>query len=45
MLSEDWQEENEKRQRPIRMRVALFADYGVYNMSVANTLNGLPSAP
>ncbi len=36
MLSEDWQEENEKRQRPIRMRVALFADYGVYNMSVAN---------
>ena len=37
LLSDTWQKENEKRQRPIRMRVALFADYGVYNMSVANS--------
>lgn len=34
LLSDDWQTNNEKRQRPLRMRVAVFADYGVYDMAV-----------
>ena len=36
LLSSDWQKENEKRERSIRMRVALFADYGVTSMNVGN---------
>lgn len=34
LLSADWQKANEQRDRPIRMRVALFADYGVTSMNV-----------
>lgn len=37
LLDAKWQKANEAKERPLRMRVALFADYGVYNMSVANT--------
>lgn len=36
LLSSDWQKANEQRDRPIRMRVALFADYGVTSMNVGN---------
>ena len=36
LLSKGWQEENEKRERSLRMRVALFADYGVVNMNVGS---------
>lgn len=36
LLSSDWQKANDKRARSIRMRVALFADYGVVNMNVGN---------
>lgn len=34
LLGSDWQKANEQRDRPIRMRVALFADYGVTSMNV-----------
>lgn len=37
LLSSDWQKANEQRARSIRMRVALFADYGVVNMNVGNS--------
>lgn len=37
LLDQKWQKANEAKERPLRMRVALFADYGVYNMSIANT--------
>ena len=35
LLGADWQARNEERDRPMRMRIALFADYGVLNMGVA----------
>ena len=37
LLSSDWQKANEQRARSIRMRVALFADYGVVNMNIGNS--------
>lgn len=37
LLSSDWQKANEQRDRPIRMRVALFADYGVTSMNVGTS--------
>ena len=37
LLERDWQKDNEKRERPIRMRVALFADYGLINMNVGSS--------
>lgn len=33
-MKKDWQKDNEKRDRPIRMRVAAFLDYGLWNMNV-----------
>lgn len=36
LLDVKWQKKNEAKERPLRMRVALFADYGVYNMSIAD---------
>ena len=36
LLDAKWQKANEAKERPLRMRVALFADYGVYNMSIAD---------
>lgn len=36
LLDSKWQKDNEAKERPLRMRVALFADYGVYNMSVSD---------
>lgn len=36
LLDQKWQKANEAKERPLRMRVALFADYGVYNMSVSD---------
>lgn len=37
LLGSDWQKANEQRDRPIRMRVALFADYGVTSMNVGTS--------
>lgn len=34
LMNKDWQKDNEKRDRPIRMRVAAFLDYGLWNMNV-----------
>jgi len=34
LLNADWQQENEDLARPMRMRIALFADYGVYNSTI-----------
>jgi len=34
LLREDWRTANEKKARPNRMRLAVFADYGIYNMSL-----------
>ncbi len=34
LLSANWQQNNEARQRPNRMRLAIFADYGLNNMSI-----------
>ena len=42
LLSDDWQTNNEKRERPLRMRVAVFADYGVYDMAIGKA--GVPFA-
>lgn len=36
LLSEAWQKENDNRQRPLRMRLAAFVDYGIPNLSCAN---------
>ena len=36
LLSKDWQKANEARNRPLRMRVALFADYGINSLSLSN---------
>lgn len=36
LLSKTWQKENEASKRPLRMRVALFADYGLNSLSVAD---------
>lgn len=33
-MKKDWQKDNEKRDRPIRMRVAAFLDYGLWNINV-----------
>lgn len=42
LLSDAWQQQNEDRDRPMRMRLAVFADYGLPNMSVAQA--GVPFA-
>ncbi|MCQ2347666.1 MAG: OmpA family protein [Paludibacteraceae bacterium] len=34
LLSDGWQQQNEDRDRPMRMRLAVFADYGVPDLSV-----------
>lgn len=34
LLGEEWRLRNEERERPMRMRIGVFADYGVLNMSV-----------
>lgn len=44
LLGNDWMKENEKRERPIRMRVSLFADYGVLNMGVSSASQAFASA-
>ena len=36
LLSKDWQKNNEDKKRPLRMRVALFADYGINSLSVSD---------
>lgn len=36
LLSDAWQKANEKNDRPLRMRLAAFVDYGIPNMSCAN---------
>lgn len=33
LMKKDWQKDNETRDRPIRMRVAAFLDYGLWNMN------------
>lgn len=37
LLGDDWMAKNEARQYPMRMRIALFADYGLINMSIAKS--------
>jgi len=45
LLSEQWRTSNEQRNRPMRIRLAMFADFGLNNMSIrgdqplATTLN------
>lgn len=34
LLGDEWRDNNENRDRPMRMRLAVFADYGIPNMSV-----------
>ncbi len=36
-LSETWQKANEEKARPLRMRAALFVDYGLPNMNVSTS--------
>lgn len=36
LLSNAWQKANENRDRPLRMRLAAFVDYGIPNMSCSN---------
>ena len=36
LLDSNWQKDNEKRNRPWRMRMALFADWGLMNLNVSN---------
>jgi len=35
LLGANWRAQNEERERPYRMRAALFMDYGINNMSIA----------
>lgn len=35
LLDQKWQKANEAKERPLRMRVALFADYGLNSLSVS----------
>ncbi len=34
LLDKNWRKDNEKREHPLRLRVALFADYGLNNLSL-----------
>lgn len=36
LLDQKWQKANEAKERPLRMRVALFADYGLNSLSVSS---------
>lgn len=36
LLSKDWQKNNEASKHPLRMRVALFADYGITSLSLSD---------
>ena len=44
LLSKEWMDANEKRERPIRMRIALFADYGLLSMGVSKPSQAFASA-
>ena len=44
LLNDKWQRDNEKRERPVRMRIAVFADYGVLSMGVSSTTQAFASA-
>lgn len=36
LLDKNWRKANEKRERPLRLRVAVFADYGLTNLSLTD---------
>lgn len=42
-LSQDWINQNEDRDRPLRMRLAVFADYGLLNQSSQQDMPFVPS--
>lgn len=42
-LSQDWVNQNEDRDRPLRMRLAVFADYGLLNQSSQQDMPFVPS--
>ena len=42
LLGTEWREANEEKDRPLRLRVALFVDYGLNNMGIGNA--GVPFA-